>query len=536
MTVAGYTPATGSGFRTDYDDILTAVDTGEIALNQGNITIGSAVVTDNNGNNLVNFFNADGDLQKVGSAPEDTSLNLSREKANLILYADENSTLTAGSGNDTIYAFEGSRVDAGAGKNYIEMDARAESAQGVTVAVSKGESTIANFKSGFDYESDRLFTGVNNNGVDFKFDGTDLNVKVNKTLRGVVSDVGDGAPFVNFLLADNNSVSKAVAIQSGATVTVEDEIADYYRGDKSGVDFANYAETLNLDLSENFYGINQVTVGSGLNTLIGSSADETLTGNSNGITEFGFSAGGGNDVIANFNFDEDKINIGKGAVTDVKIIGEGNVRLQVGGGSDFLTIENAQGEHFKINGFTAKVDSNIDFDDTANYFVATARNATLTVGDDVEGDAIIWLDNPARSGSIFKGDIKTIDASGATVKTELAGNDLDNTIQAGLGDASLWGGTGGDDLLIGGDGTNTFFYANGNGSDTVSGVNDGDIVYLSGVTLENIIGADFTDSAVAVKFSDGGQLTVNEAGKAVDFVVGEQTFRVNESHNGFEIK
>ena len=273
-----------------------------------------------------------------------------------------------------------------------------------------------------------------------------------------------------------------------------------------------------------------------MNTIIGSSANETLTGNGDGITEFVFRAGGGHDVIQNFNFDEDKINVGTDAVTDVRIIGEGNVRLQVGDGSDYLTLEDAQGKNFKINGFTAKVDKNIDFDNTANYFVATASNATLTVGDDVEGDAIIWLDNPDRNGSVFKGDIKTLDASNATVKTELAGNVLDNTILAGIGDASLWGGNGGNDLLIGGAGKNMFFYALNNGSDTVSGTNDGDTVYLSGVTLENIIGADFTDSAVAINFSDGGKLTVNDAGKDVGFTVGEQTFRVNDEHNGFELK
>ena len=400
------------------------------------------------------------------------------------------------------------------------------------IVMRNGKATVENFNAGFE-DGDRLFFGVNDT-VDFKFDGNDVKVHNNGSLRGILSDVADGADFVNILTADDNSAPKITVAQQGAVITVEDEIADYYRGDKSGVDFANYAETLNLDLSENFYGINQITVGSGLNTLIGSSANETLTGNSNGITEFGFSAGGGRDLIQNFNFDEDKINVSD-AVTDVRIIG-GNVRLQVGSGDDYLTIADAQGKHFSINGFTAKVDRNIDFDDTANYFVATSRNATLTVGDDVEGDAVIWLDNPARNSSVFKGDIKTLDASGATVKTKLVGNDLDNIIQAGLGDASLWGGTGGNDLLIGGAGENKFFYLQGNGNDTIAGANDGDSVILSGVMLEQIASANITADGVAINFKDGGALQVNSNSNVTYQLANGTKFSANHESLSWESK
>ena len=108
----------------------------------------------------------------------------------------------------------------------------------------------------------------------------------------------------------------------------------------------------------------------------------------------------------------------------------------------------------------------------------------------------------------------------------MAGNNLDNTIIAGKDDASLWGGNGGDDLLTGGEGRNMFFYANGNGNDTISGTNNGDIVYLAGVTLENLVGTDFKDGSVAINFTDGGKLTVNDA-ENCGFVLGDQTFYVN---------
>ncbi len=93
--------------------------------------------------------------------------------------------------------------------------------------------------------------------------------------------------------------------------------------------------------------------------------------------------------------------------------------------------------------------------------------------------------------------------------TSLVGNDLDNTILAGNGDSSLWGGNAGNDLLIGGAGKNTFFYTNGNGSDTIAGANNGDVVYLSQVTLEQIASSNITADAVTLNFKDGGSLQVN---------------------------
>ena len=86
-----------------------------------------------------------------------------------------------------------------------------------------------------------------------------------------------------------------------------------------------------------------------------------------------------------------------------------DVHVQIG--DDRLTLEDAQGESFRINDYTAKVDATkLAFDDAANFYVATDHNATLTVGD-----------------------IKTLDASKSQVNVELAGNDLDNKIIGGCG-------------------------------------------------------------------------------------------------------
>ena len=229
------------------------------------------------------------------------------------------------------------------------------------------------------------------------------------------------------------------------------------------------------------------------------------------------SVGDGYDSISNFRFVdsenpysglEDKINVGENAVSDVLLTSDGNVR--VGIGDDWLTIENAQGKDFRINDFVAQVNvKNLTFDDTADFYVATGSNAKLTVGKDIETNAVMWLGDPDKNGSYFVGDIKTLDANKSVVNVELAGNDLDNKIIAGSGDASLWCGDNGDDLLIGGFAHNMFFYCNGNGHDTIQGINDGDDVILADVSLDQIISANITADGVSFKFADGGSLKVH---------------------------
>ena len=83
-------------------------------------------------------------------------------------------------------------------------------------------------------------------------------------------------------------------------------------------------------------------------------------------------------------------------------------------------------------------------------------------------------------------------------------------IIAGQGDASLWGGFSlTDDLLIGGESHNTFFYCLSNGNDTITRVNKGDKVILSTVTLDQITGTKITADSVSIDFIDGGSLQIN---------------------------
>ena len=484
-TIKNYDAKSGDAFITKHENIAEAISENAIAYDDGKLTVNAAQITfaDDADSRFINFINADGDTQKVGFVSDDSKLDASKESGNLILVGAINSTLKGGNGKNQIYLDE----------------------TGDSTILLNGRNTIASFD-----DSDRISLGAN---YDFNFDGENISVK-SGAARALLQNISSGNDSARILVIKDGKETKTAIAQAGAVISVGDELADVYCGKKSGVDFSAYEESLTIDLSKNFYGVNQITVGGGLNTLIGTSANEIFTSNSDGITEFIFGAGSGRDVISNFNFAEDKISVDS-AVSNVVLRNSGDVIIQRG--DDWITLENAQGKIFRINEYAAQVDENISYDEAANYFLATAKKATVTVSEEAE----IWLDG--SHGKNFVGNIRTLDATTSNGKNTLAGNDLDNTISAGAGDASLWGGNGGDDLLVGGTGANMFFYTTGNGDDTIQGANDGDLVYLSSITLDQISSTEIAQGTVAINFTDGGKLNV-ESSKAVEFVVEGETY------------
>ena len=475
-TIKNYDYKTGEAFITEYENIADAIKENSIAYDDGRLTIDSSTIIfdDDADSRIINFVDKNEDLQKVGFVGDDSSLDASKETGSLILVGGSESTLLGGTGKNQIYLKE----------------------DGESTIAFNGRNTINNFNADF-ADGDKI--SVDATTANFNFDGEDLTVK-SGAARAFLENISSDNGVAKLLTVAKGKEIKTAIAQKDSIIAAGDELADVYIGEKSGVDFTSYNESLTIDLSKNFYGINQVTVGGGLNTLIGSTANETLAGNANGTTEFVFDKGNGRDVIKNFNFAEDKINVGDETITAV-ILKENDVRLQIDG-DGWITLEDAQGKNFRINDFTALVDKNIEYDDAANYFVATSKKATLTVAEEAE----IWLDG--SHGKTFIGDIKTLDATKSDGKNSLVGNEFDNVILAGKGDASLWGGNGGDDLLVGGNSQNLFFYCNGNGNDTISGANDGDGVILADVSLDQISGTKISAGSVDINFRDGGSLHV----------------------------
>ena len=187
-----------------------------------------------------------------------------------------------------------------------------------------------------------------------------------------------------------------------------------------------------------------ILAGTGYTSIWSGAGDDELIGNA-GKSKFFFLAGDGHDTISNFKFltpdnqnTDDKIDItSENAVTDVQRVGD-DVILQINNSNDYLTIKDAVGKDFRINDLIAKVDTNVAYDGLANCYVAKG-GSSLTV-DSTVGSAEIWLDN--SHDNLFLGNpIRTLDASAVQGNTSLVGNEYDNTIIAGQGDSSLWGGS-----------------------------------------------------------------------------------------------
>ena len=567
---------------------------GEITLGEKKANVTFANNNSSKGSTLVNLFGVDANgesvKQAVGFTHEDGgAINVSKNTDDYILVGNweeeksAGSTLTGGAGNDTLIGGTGDVLNAGEGKNnriILNDDSRRDGAE---VILNSGYTTVTGANSGYDSEGDVINVNLANAALSVEDDAL---VVSGSGFGGTISEVAENG-IVKQLIKDGGTTYRAMIAGAEDVITVtsdDDDFANYYQG--SAIDFTGYEDSVQVDLSSagaigsgiqgeaaKFVGFTNLTAGSGRTMFFGGNANETLTAGTGDASLYGAggrnvlangtdekegtttfylmgSADGARNTITGFEFlnqteDEndnsttaDAINTDGNAVTNVFIRNDNDVAIQVtgsNGATEMALIEGAVGQNFKIGDFVAQVNkTSLTYDGVANYFVATEKNAGISVSADTAKDAIIWLDNPARDGSVYSGDIKTIDASSATVKAELAGNALDNVIAAGSGDASLWGGTGGDDLLIGGAGQNTFFYSGGNGNDTIQGVNDGDVVYLSGFGLEHIVGIDYQSNSVALRLVDGGSVTVNEEGKDVSFVLGDQTFYVNSEHNGFQ--
>ena len=477
------------------------------------------------------------------------------------------SIIIAGKGSDTILAGARDVIDGGNGKNQIYLtpyDLRS-SKDGATIATSgNGRNTVYGFHDGLDYDSDCIKIGklsdltfkfesdgllLNSGDSRLKFDGIGIDSSYSDNSEYLPSNLNADEPEL-ILLTDGSSTVNAAIAQTNQSVSINSndlETPNAFFGNRSGLSFSDFDDDLNIDLAKGignlgntnatFKGINKLQAGNGKNSLIGSNDKNTLiAGNGynsiwsganndkmigksdsedkDGSTTFFFLAGDEHDIIANFEFinednkyDDvaDKIDISNNVVTDVYHSG-GDVVLQINDSSDYLTIKDAYGKDFRINNLVAKVDRNITYDGLANYYVADGGSSLIV--DSSIGSAEIWLDN--SHGTTFIGNINKIDASAVTGETSLVGNANDNTIIAGQGDASLWGGfSPTDDLLIGGESHNTFFYCLSNGNDTIKGVTEGDKVILSTVTLDQITETKITADSVSIDFIDGGSLQIN---------------------------
>ena len=542
---------------------------------------------------FINLYNDDAtELQKVGFTGDGGGkLDSSKESGDFVLvgnWKDEKygaSTITGGTGDDTALAGGGDVIDLGAGHNVVRFATDDDDRDAATVIISQGRTAIRGSNQGLDDVGDVVqVKDFSNASVQFDADSNELVVK-GDGYRGTIENVQATDGVVTQKFSDgSNEYRTAIATEAGAVIDASSG-ANHFQGNNadgvfSTVDFTNVDGAVNVNLSGNssigsdaatFKNVRAFQAGESDTTLQGSSSNETLIAGIGNGTLYGGGgrnslvgsasnesrdgrttfmvlgdANGAQNTVSGFQFADDvednsladviEIDTAQNIVSNV-FSRDGNVVMDVsnraGTATERVVVENAVGKNLYVTSdLVAQVNTTqATYDGNATFFVVTGKNGAITIDNDNVTQANIWLGN--QSTNQFRGDIRTIDARGFDGKAELAGGDNNDTIYGGEGSNSLWGGNGGDDLLIGGSGKNLFFYANGNGNDTIEGVNDGDVVYLSQVTMENIAGTDFGTSSITLNFNDGGKLTINDEGKGIGVVIGDQTYYVNSERTDF---
>lgn len=375
----------------------------------------------------------------------------------------------------------------------------------------------------------------------------------------------------------------AIAAENGVIQAEEEEDlrANAFIGDDSGLTFAGTTYDVGIDLEGDYSpsyvdgevvfvkGINSLEAGEGNAILKGSDANETLIAGRGNTSLYGDGGknlligyddsdyykegqttfmvlGYGSDAvntISGFDFVNDdnykdnskptadilELDLSASHFTAVEISGDDVFIEMTGynGNTQSVLIEDAVGEDMILSScltdsIIAQVgDDTLTFDKFANCYLAKGKNATVYVDDAIDDNVNIWLDGSA--GKEFGGDIAVIDArtANANANVVLAGNHLDNTIFAAEGDTSLWGGDGGNDLLVGNGDDNTFYYKLGNGDDTITNVSDGDTIVLYDITIDQLAFTDGDETSMVITMADGGKLTIEDERKSVNLAVSD---------------
>ena len=414
----------------------------------------------------------------IGSAHNDTLTG--DAGSNLIDGGAGNDTIDGGAGDDTLIGGTGT-----------DTASFASSTSGVTAnlntgtATGAGNDTLTGFENLTGSSHDDTLTGDAGNNI---IDG------------GAGNDILEGGAGNDTLIggAGNDTVTYANA-GSAVNVNLTTNSATGGAGSDtlSGIENvigSAFDDTITGNSSNNVIdgGAGNDTIAGGLgdDTLIGGAGTDTLAfgnataGVSANMTTGTTSGGAGNDTFSGFE------NLSGSAYNDTLTGDAGNNFIDGGAGND--TVDGGAGDDVLVGG--AGTDT-VSFASSANAVNASLATGTAT-GDG--NDQFFQFEN----------------LTGSAHDDTLTGDAAANTIDGGAGDDLLDGGAG-NDTLIGGAGTDTATYANASGAVVVNlttGVASGGAGNDTLSGIENLIGSSFSDT-----------LTGNSAANVIEGGAGNDT-------------
>ncbi|MBO6292629.1 MAG: hypothetical protein J6N51_10310, partial [Selenomonas sp.] len=482
---------------------------------------------------------------------------------------DAGDKIIGGKKADSIILGANDSVNGGLGNDSIVMTSGNKTQEYVALANGNGSDEVTGFTTTTTYgvdgdEADVLYLYENHLS----------SLKLEAVTGGLAAKVGSGSVSLDGLLSGTSATNEVLNVKDNTGKTYEvdfvvgtenvtgstDELADvYYAGtsaaalDFGAVDSALVVDLANRGLNFNgssltntdgayYYGnFTSVTGGSDNTVLMGAgnvkeslqagNGDATLWGGgtkadslahgsgTNNTVTFIFGDGDGKDTISGNwgNSDtSDVLWLGSSAIKAIKnngtdttiTVNDGSKATLAGVGSTMtdqvvkFTTDNVNIQQAKI-GVTGASNS-WTYDADVDFYIGGSKN-TLNVTSSVD-DAIVWADGTNKFENVT-----TIDARGNSGALVLAGGSLNETIYAGAGNSSVWGGSEGNDVLVGNaTGTTDFYFGNGNGSDVITNSTSDDKVVLYNVALGDIASIDVTKSdSMVIGLKDGSSLTVN---------------------------
>ena len=268
-------------------------------------------------------------------------------------------------------------------------------------------------------------------------------------------------------------------------------------------------------------GNNSIIAGSGETTLWGGNGgDDTLVGGS--AKDYFRFTGEGNDVVVDFTS-------GMANNSDAAILPE---NFTVSRSNNILTFSAPNGYTMTVNTdsysgddailysgdgqsfYSAKIaDStatNITYYENIKYYgLAQFGTLNLQNGTHDGNSHDIRLDGSNGVSYLY---IANINASGSSGNDTLYGNAGSNEIRAGSGNSTLWGGQydGTADILIGGDGVDTFLVGKNDGNDVIQSSSYNDVINLYDVSLSEI-STSTDENNIYLSLNNGSQITIQNS-------------------------
>ena len=509
----------------------------------GNDTVFNAFTYSYQGNNygFVTISGGDGaDSIKSGSSNNNQATNnvsiIGGAGNDWVSVVGSNATISGDYGDDYISARNNSNsINGGAGDDYIvgegsNITIRAENGND-TVYVSNSDHAFIEGSDG----ADSLIAG----GTQSYQDGGGIGITIN---GGTGNDYIRSKTNTNGSMIGGNGDDTILALGSPQNLTINGGYGNDLISLESGVNALIYFNS--LDNNDIVYGFNEndtlqisgssysttasdnnviVNIGSGTINLIGA------TGKSLNIVSTNSSSPSTSTTQNETSTPTVKPSTGNTPQTSVSgnyshyIIQKSNNVYTYGTGNRTIT-SYAQNEIVRLDDYQGLDDI------SGNNFYIKSKSGRLEIqnshgkwiGYSAFNSEVIAYSYVASNSGNVDGRLKD------QAKILIGAHNKNNSIVAGDGDASLWGGNGGNDTMTGGDGRNEFYYTIGNGNDVIKDAEYKDLVNLLGVSLNQITGYSSDSNSTTLQFSDGGSLRV-EGSSIIDYLIDGQKYWYSRS-------